>query len=219
MAKDFKQINLDWSAKLFRYADKRIEALKLSWWSKFVPRYMKAMGAETAQDIIYYGKPVIYMVKNSRIVIGPNCTLCSDSHFTSMGVGHPVILKTLRPNADIKIGADTGLSGTTICACIKVEIGNNVLFGANTVVVDTDFHALKPHGRRYNINPEDIKASPVIISNNVFVGSGAYILKGVHIGENSIIGAGAIVTRDIPANTIAAGNPARVIKELKDIVD
>lgn len=91
-----------------------------------------------------------------------------------------------------------------------VTIGRDCLFGANIEIFDSDFHELDP-ARRVGGQP---KTAPVEIGDNVFAGMGVKILKGVTIGNDSVIGAGAVVTGPIPAGVIAAGNPARVIREL-----
>jgi acetyltransferase-like isoleucine patch superfamily enzyme len=170
-------------------------------------------GVTASARVIFYGLPIVSMCKGSTIIIGDNCVMCSLSEATDLGVNHPIMLRTLRPQAAIVIGDHTGMSGGAICAAVRVEIGKECLLGANVVISDTDFHPLLPVGRRYNNNPNDIAASPVVIEDNVFIGTGAIILKGVRIGKNSVIGAGAVVTKSIPENSIAAGNPARVIKK------
>jgi maltose O-acetyltransferase len=91
-----------------------------------------------------------------------------------------------------------------------IHIGRDGLFGANVEIFDSDFHDLHP-SRRRDGTP---KMAPVEIGDNVFVGMGVRILKGSRIGSDSVIGAGAVVAGDIPAGVIAAGNPARVIREL-----
>lgn len=97
----------------------------------------------------------------------------------------------------------------TILDCAKVSIGDNVQCGPN-VQIYTAYHPL--------IASERIKgpelASPITIGDNVWIGGGAIICPGVTIGRNSTIGAGSIVTRDIPENVFAAGNPCRVLKTL-----
>ena len=81
------------------------------------------------------------------------------------------------------------------------------MLASGAYITDSDWHGI--------YNRMDFGASaPVILKNNVWVGDQAMICKGVTVGENSIIGAGAVVVSDIPANTVAAGNPARVVKEL-----
>lgn len=90
-----------------------------------------------------------------------------------------------------------------------IYVGDSVMFGPN-VVVATAGHPVDPELRRrvaqYNI--------PVHIGDNVWIGAGAVILPGVHIGENSVIGGGSVVTKDIPANVVAVGNPCRVLREI-----
>jgi acetyltransferase-like isoleucine patch superfamily enzyme len=91
-----------------------------------------------------------------------------------------------------------------------IRIGRDGLFGANVEIFDSDFHDLHP-ARRKTGRP---RVAPVEIGDNVFAGMGVRILKGAEIGSDSVIGAGAVVTGSIPAGVIAAGNPARVIREL-----
>jgi acetyltransferase-like isoleucine patch superfamily enzyme len=91
-----------------------------------------------------------------------------------------------------------------------IRIGKDGLFGANVEIFDSNFHDLHPD-RRHGGTP---KMAPVEIGDNVFVGMGVKILKGSTIGSDSVIGAGAVVTGEIPAGVVAAGNPARVIREL-----
>ena len=90
-----------------------------------------------------------------------------------------------------------------------IYVGNRVLFGPN-VVVATANHPLDPNLRRYEMQYN----RDVYIGENVWIGAGATILPGVHIGKNSVIGAGSVVTRDVPENALAVGNPCRVIKEI-----
>lgn len=91
-----------------------------------------------------------------------------------------------------------------------IRIGRDGLFGAHVEIFDSDFHDLDPARRKAGTQV----AAPVEIGDNVFVGMGARILKGVTIGSDSVVGAGSVVTSSIPAGVIAAGNPARVIREL-----
>ena len=91
----------------------------------------------------------------------------------------------------------------------RIEIGKNVLFGPS-VNVATVGHPINPTMREY------MYAATVKIGNNVWIGANATICPGVTIGDNSVIGAGSVVTQDIPANCIAAGNPCRVIREINE---
>ncbi len=91
-----------------------------------------------------------------------------------------------------------------------IRIGRDGLFGAHVEIFDSDFHDLDPE-RRKSGTPQ---MAQVEIGDNVFVGMGVRILKGTKIGSDSVVGAGSVVTGEIPAGVIAAGNPARVIREL-----
>ena len=183
------------------------------WWQLTVPVRLRAQGVELGKDVHFYGMPIVGMAKDSLIRIGDRVVLCSDSRFTALGVNHPVVLRTLRPGAEIVIGNDCGISGGSICAAIRVELGNECLLGANVTIADTDFHSIKPARRRLNNNPQEIGAAPVRIEDNVFIGTGALVLKGVRIGRNSVIGASSVVTKDVPPNSIAAENPAKIIRD------
>lgn len=92
-----------------------------------------------------------------------------------------------------------------------IYVGDSVMFGPN-VTVAVAGHPIDP-GLRRKVAQFNI---PVRIGNNVWIGAGAVILPGVTIGDNSVIGAGSIVTKDIPANVVAVGNPCRVLREIND---
>jgi acetyltransferase-like isoleucine patch superfamily enzyme len=161
-----------------------------------------------------FGMPVVSMCPGSECYIGEGSRLISVSFATALGVNHPVVLRTLRPEARIRIGARVGMSGGTICASKLVAIGDDTLLGANVTIADTDFHSPNPD-RRASRSEEDVVVAGVTIGKKVFVGTNAIILKGVSIGDNSVIGAGSVVTKSIPANVVAAGNPCRPIKSLE----
>lgn len=98
--------------------------------------------------------------------------------------------------------------GVRISAAQSIRIGDNCMLAANVIISDSDWHGIYNRIRPFRCT------KPVAIGDNVWLGERAIITKGVSIGENSVIGAGAVVTKDIPANTVAAGNPARVIKTI-----
>lgn len=92
---------------------------------------------------------------------------------------------------------------------IDVYIGNNVMIAPNVTITPTG-HPVDPELRR----PGNQFSIPIRIGNDVWIGSNAVILPGVTIGDNSVIGAGSVVTHDIPANVVAVGNPCRVLREI-----
>ncbi|OZA26039.1 MAG: hypothetical protein B7X93_10570 [Hydrogenophilales bacterium 17-61-9] len=186
--------------------------LRRTWWNLTITPGLRAAGVEIAEKVQMQGRPIVSLASGSRIQIGARCVLCSDSKITALGINHPVVLRTMRPGAEIVIGGDTGISGGSICAAVSIRIGTGCMLGANVTLADTDFHMINPINRRYNRNPDKIAVRPIVIADNVFIGANVFVLKGVTIGKNSVIGAGSVVTRDIPENAIAAGNPAKVIK-------
>ncbi|RYG64550.1 sugar O-acetyltransferase [bacterium] len=99
--------------------------------------------------------------------------------------------------------------GVVMLDCAEIRIGENVLLAPN-VQIYTAYHPLSPEER---LTGREL-AAPITIGNNVWIGGNAIVLPGVTIGDNSVIGAGSVVTKDVPANVVAAGNPCRVIREL-----
>jgi acetyltransferase-like isoleucine patch superfamily enzyme len=159
-----------------------------------------------------FGSPIIQKHRGTTISLGAHLTLRSWPASNPLAPYHPVVLSTRRPGAAIRVGKRCGFTGSTIVAANRIDIGDRVQLGANTTVVDTDFHPLTPERRAAAFN--DGRNAPISIADDVFVGMNALILKGVRIGEGAVIGAGSVVTTDVPARTIAAGNPARVVGEL-----
>lgn len=182
-------------------------------WRITVPIYLKYKGVQVGKNLKCYGFPIVSKAPQSEIIIGDNVVLCSNSYFTALGVCHPVILRTLNQDAKLIIGNDVGISGASICAAVKIIIGDQVMLGANVVIMDTDFHAISVANRRYNTDVNTIKTKASIIEENVFVGVNSIILKGSIIGKNSIIGAGSIVSGEIPRDSVSAGNPAKIFRQ------
>ncbi|MBL0358091.1 MAG: acyltransferase [Chitinophagaceae bacterium] len=175
------------------------------------------MGIVLSLKKVSYGKSVrfwssTYVVRypESSISIGNNCSFRSDNSSNMIGINRHCMLSTHSKTAVISIGNHCGFSGTVIGAKEKIIIGDDVMCGANTLITDFDWHGILPHERKTSSGD----SSPILIGNNVFIGYGSIVLKGVTIGDNSVIGANSVVTRDIPANVIAGGNPCKVIKNL-----
>ena len=158
----------------------------------------------------------IPLIKNRGCIeLGNNVSLRSNARSTSMGVISPVILNTLCPDSILTIGNDVGISGAVICCKLSVVIGSRVMIGSGAVICDTDFHSMDFKIRGTSQDLADAESSPVEIGDDCFIGARAMILKGVMIGDRSIVGAGAVVVKDVPADVVVAGNPAKVIKDLK----
>lgn len=164
--------------------------------------------------ISIYGLPLIIKATGSQIKFGKNLEMKNSSLANQVGINHRCCIATYEPEAKIIIGDNFGISGGSIVSRKLIRIGNNVMVGANCLIVDNDFHPILTNDRRYS--EKSIGTKEVVINNNVFIGANSIILKGCLIGENSVIGAGSVVTGTIPSNVVAAGNPAKVIKYLKN---
>lgn len=121
----------------------------------------------------------------------------------------------VKAGATLEIGDYSGMNGALVFAAEKVVIGKYVKIGGGTRIFDTDFHPLDYIYRRNTI--VGTKSSPIIIGDDVFIGAGSMILKGVTIGARSIVAAGSVVTKSIPANEVWGGNPVKFIRRINGI--
>jgi acetyltransferase-like isoleucine patch superfamily enzyme len=159
------------------------------------------------------GMPIVQRYRGSRIVLGDGLELRSWRSSNPLAPIHPVVLATRTSSALIQIGRDVAMTGATIVAAERISIGDRVLIGANATIVDTDFHPLDPPARRRDMLAGARAA--VTIEEDVFIGMHSLILKGVRVGAGSVIGAGSVVTRDVPAGAVVAGNPAQVVRRAR----
>ena len=115
--------------------------------------------------------------------------------------------------------------GSFLWSADEITIGSRCLISHRVNIHDTDSHSFDPQLRHAQfreiattgqpVNPPDIRATPIVIGDDVWVGFNASILKGVHVGRGAVIGAGSLVNRDVDAWTVVAGNPARLIRKLE----
>jgi acetyltransferase-like isoleucine patch superfamily enzyme len=115
----------------------------------------------------------------------------------------------MTPNAQILLADRVGLSSSTIIAGNSIQIGEETILGAGCMVLDNDFHSPGP-GFTW-LNEYSRNSKPVKIGRGCFIGARSIILKGVTLGDRVIVGAGSVVTKNFPAFSIVAGNPAQII--------
>ena len=118
----------------------------------------------------------------------------------------------VKEKATLKIGDNSGFNGVLIYSSKSVSIGDNVKVGGGSRIFDTDFHPLDYLTRR--TSNEGTKTADIVIGDDVFIGTNCIISKGVHIGARSIIAAGSVVVKSIPADEVWGGNPAKFIRKL-----
>lgn len=155
-------------------------------------------------------KGLIYISNQGNIEIGNKVTINSSLLANPIAPNRCSFATTA--GAKIIIGDNVGISGAIIYSSAEIEIKENCYIGAGVKIFDTDFHSLN-HTDRLNNKDSNVKSEKIKILRNSFIGSQAIILKGVTIGENSVIAAGSIVTRDIPSNEIWGGIPAKFINK------
>jgi len=174
-------------------------------------------GASVGKVFRTSGSCYFKMRRAGSIRIGNHVTFIADVRSNRVGLTNPVVLETWG-DGEIEISDFSGGSSVVISSRSKVTIGKHVLLGGNVRIFDNDFHALDAIYRR---NPSDdrshIKSRPIVIGDDVLVGANSIILKGVRIGDRSVIGAGSVVSCDVPADEIWAGNPARFVKKQEEI--
>ena len=161
---------------------------------------------KTGRANVFYGFTNFNRKPLSKIKIGNNCDFRSTQSSNLIGVNRKCSFSTLKTNASLLIGNNCGFSGAIIASFINITIGNNVRCGANSLITDSNWHL---------DDPRSGEPKPIIIQNNVWLGVNVVVLKGVSIGINSVIGANSVVTKSIPPNSVAAGNPCRVIRQLR----
>lgn len=147
-----------------------------------------------------------------KLIIGKNFTCHNRFSTNSIGIIQRCLFNVSVSGSKLIIGNNVGISGSTITVSKSIKIGDNVRIGSGCLITDTDSHQLYWENRLFNRG--EIGEAPIVIEDNVFIGARSIILKGVTIGFGSVIGAGSVVTNDVPANYIAAGNPAKILKQI-----
>ena len=186
--------------------DRRVQE---DWWAHPIPpnvEFGEGFYCETAQVFRFLRN------KNPRaVVLGKHCSVYAGCSFA------------LGQNGYATVGDFTWMNGALVMAEEKIEIGSHCLISWNVGIADSDFHPLLPAQRLIDAQAlapffkdrpprPQLKTAPVIIGHNVWIGMNATILKGVTIGDNSVVAAGSVVTKSIPPNTVVAGNPAVPVK-------
>lgn len=186
-------------------------------WYKII---MKITGVKYGKRLVLKGVPVIFNKKGAEITIGDGVRVKSSFLSNLVGLYNRSIIVTRKPGAYIHIGNNVGISGATIYAREGIEIGDFTDIGGNVKILDNDFHPIDAETRN-KITIEGrgdeldlIPSRPIKIGKNCFIGVNSIILKGTELGDNCVVGAGAVVSGKFPENSVIVGNPARIIKTL-----
>jgi acetyltransferase-like isoleucine patch superfamily enzyme len=175
-----------------------------------------------AKSLIYYhlsfkkrfvsieSRPHVWGIWNV-VVYGPNISIGKNVVFVGAD-GYRTTLSSVKIGSNvgsIRIGSDVlVMNGVRISSAAGITIGDGCMLANFCYLTDSDWHDI------YDRTNYPGRSMPIVLERGVWIGDSAIVLKGVKIGENSIIGAGSVVTKNIPANVVAAGNPAKVVKKL-----
>jgi acetyltransferase-like isoleucine patch superfamily enzyme len=170
--------------------------------------WARLWGAQVHESVIFSGRPLVRVTRGSSLILRQGVVVHSAVSANPL-IGRRVsTLSTLAPDAVLELGLDVGVSGVCICAAREIRIGEGTIIGADTSIFDNDFHLPLPNWRWSNGAVES--ARPVKIGRGCFIGTRAIILKGVTLGDGAVVGAGAVVTQDVPSGYMAYGNPAQI---------
>ena len=189
-------------------SERRVEG---DWWAAPIPpnvRFGAGFFCETAQVFRQFRSR-----QQDALTLGDHVSCYSGCSFA------------LGANATCTIGDFTLLNGAILMVEERIEIGSHCLISWNVGIADSDFHPLDPAQRLIDAQAlapyfkdrpprPPLRTAPVVIGDNVWIGMNAVILKGVTIGDNAVVAAGAVVTKNVPANTVVAGNPAAAMRQL-----
>lgn len=196
-------------------------SIKMKYYKCFNKWYFKYKGIQFGKNLLVYNK--VYITgRRGKITIGDDFTFTSGDGINPIFRNLRGCIHTATPSSVIIIGNHVGMSAPCIWVKTKLTIGNHVNIGGNCTIMDTDVHQLDYLARRGEkpANPDDVstivQSAPVTIEDDVWIGANCQILKGVTIGARSVIGAGSVVTKSIPADCIAAGNPCKVIRRINE---
>lgn len=176
---------------------------------------------------ILYQKKAIYQLNRAKVAFHDDIVFMGCHTLDIRGklsIGKSFICRTspegsprivVNKDAKLTIGNFSGINNVTLLCYNQIDIGNYVNIGAGTTIFDTNFHSTDWKKREDRIEDiKDAKNAPIHIGDYVFIGARCIIGKGVTIGDKSIVAAGSVVTRDIPAGEIWGGNPAKFIKKI-----
>lgn len=185
---------------LFTFIPRLIRQVFYLYFNRF---FFLSAGAKIGRNLRAYNRLYLKQYRGGRLIIGDDVVITSGDGINPLSANKRASIFVNR-DATLKIGNNVGMASPSIWCNESITIGNNVRIGALCTILDTDCHSLDHTLRAQGelIDEENAKSKPVIIGNDVMIGCNVIILKGVNIGDRAIIGAGCVVSKDIPADTI-----------------
>lgn len=209
---------------IVRYLLNFPRSLRLQFYVKFnrmVLRLLIGRG-NVGKSVSLFNRIYLDIHPGAHVRIGDYFTFTSGESFNPLCRHQRGCIVAERAETVIEIGHHVGMSSPCLWARQRITIGDHVNIGGDCIIMDTDAHSLdwriRDSGEMFSpeesMDGHNAKCAPIVIEDHVLIGTRCIILKGVTIGEGSVIGAGSVVVKDIPPHCIAAGNPCRVIRQL-----
>lgn len=179
--------------------------------------YFRLCGIQFGKKMKVFNR--VYVKGKGNITIGDHFLFTSGANINPICRNLRGSLYVPNKQSTIIIGNYVGISSACLWIKDQITIGNQVNIGGDCLIMDNDAHPVDYLKRRRTPSSRDdgnYGTAPIVIEDDVWIGARCIILKGVHIGARSIISAGSVVTKDIPADVIAGGNPCRVIKPVSE---
>lgn len=159
----------------------------------------------------------LYIELNMPLILGYGSIEIGD-RFRVSGNVNLVVSYKVNPDPTIVIGDDVYIGFRSVLSCAdRITVGNRVLMAEGVHIYDNNNHPINPAARARNEPVEPSGIAPVVVEDDVWLGSNCSVMRGVTIGHGSVVAAHAVVTRDVPAMSIVAGNPARVVKPIEEV--
>ena len=193
--------------------EKAEEWLSIHYWTWYAKNYLQMFGAKADNwdTVQFKGKCILQIQQGATVFFGEGVRCNSGIKYVdSRSTSRITVLK----GGELVVGKWSGITNSVLVCKENIKIGNYVNIGAGSIIMDTNFHSTNWEQRAKRNDGNIAKSAPISIGDYVFIGTRCIILKGVTIGEKSIVAAGSIVTKNIPAGEIWGGNPAKFIKKI-----
>lgn len=198
--------------KILTLIDLIIGYIATIYYSGIARSFLMLYGAHLGNNFKVRGLLDLHFHSSTIVNIGDNCRIKSGFAENAVG-GYRRTGIWVGRNGILNIGNNVGISNTTIVCMNTIIIEDDVFIGGDCNIYDSDFHSIDARARI--LRPDrTVKTAPVLIKRYSFIGAHSLILKGVVIGEASVIGAGSVVTQSVPSGEIWAGNPARFVRKV-----
>lgn len=189
---------------------------KMAWMRRWNKLKLWANGVTYGEGLDIANYFYLNKAENTHLEIGKKFCMRSGGGLNILGCN---IFSGIQLNkgAIIKIGDNVGMSNIVLWSYRAIEIGNNVKIGSGTILLDSNAHSSDFVKRRISKDDQaDVVSKKIVIEDDVLIGTRCIVMKGVTIGARSIIAAGSVIIKNIPPDSIAGGNPCKVIKRINE---